>query len=159
MTDRKTSVSGAPADTWNTSNEMISSWQAFQIWEEKWFILCYDPVEYFHFIPTVWASLVAQMVKNLPAMQETQVQYLGQEDALEKETATHSSILAWRMGYCPWGCIESDTTKQLIDFIRSIVQFLHSKPLLIIFQMWAITWLSVILWEIDFHQFETFREK
>ena len=40
------------------------------------------------------ASLVAQMVKNLPAMQETQVQSLGQEDPLGKEMATHSSILA-----------------------------------------------------------------
>ena len=40
------------------------------------------------------ASLVAQMVKNLPAMQETQVQFLGQEDPLEKGMATHSSILA-----------------------------------------------------------------
>ena len=37
------------------------------------------------------------MVKNLPAMQETQVQFLGQEDTLEKEMATHSSILAWRI--------------------------------------------------------------
>ena len=45
------------------------------------------------------ASLVAQSVKNLPAMQETQVQFLGQEDPLEKEMATHSSILAWRI---PW---------------------------------------------------------
>ena len=41
-----------------------------------------------------WASLVAQMVKNLPAMRETWVQSLGQED-LEKEMATHSSTLAW----------------------------------------------------------------
>ena len=40
---------------------------------------------------------VAQMVKNLPVMQETQVQSLGQEDFLEKEIATHSSILAWRI--------------------------------------------------------------
>ena len=40
-------------------------------------------------------SLVAQRVKNLPAMQETQVGPLGQEDPLEKEMATHSSILAW----------------------------------------------------------------
>ena len=39
------------------------------------------------------------MVKNLPAMQETQVQYLGQEDPLEKGMATHSRILAWRI---PW---------------------------------------------------------
>ena len=48
----------------------------------------------------VWgASLVAQMVKNLPAMRETWVQSQGQEDPLEKEMATHSSILAWRI---PW---------------------------------------------------------
>ena len=43
------------------------------------------------------ASLVAQMVKNLPAIQETQVQPLGQEDPLEKGMAMHSSILAWRI--------------------------------------------------------------
>ena len=42
------------------------------------------------------ASLVAQMVKSLPAVQETQVQSLGGEDPLEKGMATHSSILAWR---------------------------------------------------------------
>ena len=42
------------------------------------------------------ASLVAQMVKRLPAMRETWVQSLGQEDRLEKEMATHSSILAWK---------------------------------------------------------------
>ena len=45
------------------------------------------------------ASLVTQTVKNLPAMQETQVQSLGREDTLEKGMATHSSILAWRI---PW---------------------------------------------------------
>ena len=44
-----------------------------------------------------WASLVAQMVKNLPAVQETWVRSLGWEDPLEKEMATHSSILAWRI--------------------------------------------------------------
>ena len=44
-----------------------------------------------------WASLVAQMVKNLPAMCETWVQSLGQEDSLEEEMATQSSILAWRI--------------------------------------------------------------
>ena len=45
------------------------------------------------------ASLVAQLVKNLSAMQETQVQSLGQEDPLQKEMATHSSILIWEI---PW---------------------------------------------------------
>ena len=46
-----------------------------------------------------WASLVAQSVKNLLAMQETWVQFLGREDSLEKETATHSSALAWRISW------------------------------------------------------------
>ena len=45
------------------------------------------------------ASLIAQLVKNLPAMQETQVRFLDQEDPPEKEMATHSSILAWKI---PW---------------------------------------------------------
>ena len=46
-----------------------------------------------------WASSVAQLIKNLPAGQETWVQSLGWEDPLEKAKATHSSILAWRI---PW---------------------------------------------------------
>ena len=58
--------------------------------------------------------MVAQMVKRLPAMQETRVQSLDWEDPMEKEIATHSSILAWEiswtesslMGYSPWGCKE-----------------------------------------------------
>ena len=52
-----------------------------------------------HIYTYIWSSLVAQMVKNLPAMQEIQVQSLGQEVPLEKGMATHSSILAWRI---PW---------------------------------------------------------
>ena len=61
-----------------------------------------------------WASLVAQRVKNPPAVQQTRVQSLGQEDPLEKGMATHSSTLAWRIprkrslvGYCPWSHKES----------------------------------------------------
>ena len=46
-----------------------------------------------------WASLVAQLIKNLPVMQETWVRSLGWEDSLEKRKATHASILAWRI---PW---------------------------------------------------------
>ena len=63
------------------------------------------------------ASLIAQLAKNLTTVQETWVQFLDQEDPLEKEMATHSSILAWRI---PWteepgrlqsmGLQESDTT-------------------------------------------------
>ena len=63
---------------------------------------------------------MAQTVKNLPAMWGTQVQFLGQEDLLQKETETHSSMLAWKI---PWteesgglqsmGCKESNATEQL----------------------------------------------
>ena len=63
-------------------------------------------------------KILAQMVKCLPTKQKTQVQSLGQEDPLEKEMATHSSILAWKFpwtedpwGYSPWGPKESDTTE------------------------------------------------
>ena len=63
-------------------------------------------------------SLVAQTVRNLPAIQETQVQSLGPEDPLEKEMAIHSSILAGKLhgqrslaGYSPRGGKESDTTE------------------------------------------------
>ena len=47
----------------------------------------------------LWASLVAQTVKNLPAVQETWVRSLGWEEPLEKEMPTHSSVLAWKI---PW---------------------------------------------------------
>ena len=47
----------------------------------------------------IWASLVAQRVKNKPVTQETRVQFLGQEDLLEKGIATHSDFLAWKI---PW---------------------------------------------------------
>ena len=52
-----------------------------------------------HNIMNKWASLVAQRVKRLPAMRETWVRSLGQEDRLEKEIPTHSSTLAWKI---PW---------------------------------------------------------
>ena len=66
------------------------------------------------------ASPVAQMVKNLPAMQETQVWSLGQEDTLVKEMVTHSSTLPWRIpwteepgNYSSWGCKELNMAEQL----------------------------------------------
>ena len=60
------------------------------------------------------------MIKRLPEMRETRVQSLGREDPLEKEMATHSSTLAWKInglrsliGYSPWGCKESNMTERL----------------------------------------------
>ena len=73
----------------------------------------------YHWKLGVANSLVAQLVRNLPAMQETQVQSLGREDPMEKEMETHSSILAWKI---PWtealqatvhGIAESDATERL----------------------------------------------
>ena len=69
----------------------------------------------------IGSSTVTNIPK--PTMQETRVQSLGWEDLLEKEMATHSSILAWKIswwkslvGYSPWGCKESDTTEPLFIF-------------------------------------------
>ena len=66
-----------------------------------------------------WASLVAQLVKNLPAMWEIWIRSLSWEDPLEEGMATHSGILAWRIpidrgalaGYSPWDHKEQDTTE------------------------------------------------
>ena len=76
------------------------------------------------------ASLVAQRLKRLPAMQETWVWSLGQEDHLEKEMATHSSILPWRIpwteepvGYSPWGSEEFGH-----DWVTSLSVFNGNKP-------------------------------
>ena len=108
------------------------------------------------------ASLVVQTVKNLPAVWETQVWALGWEDPLEKEMATHSSILAWRIpwtkrslvGYSPWACKESDTTKWLTHthhslLICSIVDGLSdSSQCLAVINHAAMTVLVPGFWEI-----------
>ena len=74
------------------------------------------------------ASLVAQLVKNPPAVQETQVWSLGEEDPLEKELATHSTIFldrgAWQATVSPLGRKESDMTVWLTN---KTVQFLYLK--------------------------------
>ena len=71
-------------------------------------------------LPLPLSYLVAQMVKNLSAMQEPWIQSLGREDPLEKEMAMHCSILAWRahgqrglVGYGPWSQKELDMTERL----------------------------------------------
>ena len=72
------------------------------------------------------ASLVAQIVRNPPAMQKTWVLSLGQEDSLEKGVATHFSILIWRIPWteepgklCPWGHKELDMAERLIHSCRT----------------------------------------
>ena len=73
-------------------------------------------------IISLWKGLlVAQLVKNPPALLKTWVRSLGSEDPLEKGTATHSSILTWRIPETAlsWGCKESDTTEWLSLFLES----------------------------------------
>ena len=67
------------------------------------------------FVMSKIPSLVAQSVKNLPAVQETRVQFLGREDPLEKEMATHSSILAWKISWTeePGGLQSMGSGKEL----------------------------------------------
>ena len=76
---------------------------AVETWSLKHWTTRAFPILVFFFsirlLAFFWASLVVQMVKNPPAMWETWVRSLGWEDPLEKGTATHSSILAWRI---PW---------------------------------------------------------
>ena len=83
----------------------------------QWYVQCYsDDNKDIHlqaliFILTFYfvlrASLLTQTVKNLPVMQKTQVQTLGQEDPLEKGMTTHSSILAWRIPWTDHGVAKS----------------------------------------------------
>ena len=86
---------------------------------------------------TLSASLVvAQMLKSLPAMHETQVWSLGREDSLEKGMATHSNILAWRIpwtggltGYSPWGCRHNWATNTFTShIILFLLLFLFLSP-------------------------------
>ena len=114
------------SNIWSQTTQVPSDSKQ-KVWLMKWNMIyvnnCEDILKVLHsFIPpykhlvlesksTAWwsllirapypcfVSLVAQMVKCLPAMQETQVRFLGQEDPLEKEMAIHSSILAWKI---PW---------------------------------------------------------
>ena len=76
------------------------------------------------------AALVAQMVKNLPAMRETQVRSLGQEDTLEKGMATHSSTLAWRVSWTeePWRATVHGVTKSQIQ-MSDVPSVSQEKPI------------------------------
>ena len=77
------------------------------------------------------SSLIARLVKNPPAMQEIPVQFLGWEDPLEREMATHSSILAWKILWTEkcsrlqlWGHRESNMTEQLCTHTRKYANYI-----------------------------------
>ena len=114
------------------------------------------------------ASLVAQMVKNLPAMQEAWVWSLGQEGPLEKGIATHSSILGWRTPWTeepasPRGRRESDATEQLTLALPSKVKnrrhliHVHPSYIYVYFTVYAYLWVyekllnSICKYILSFH--------
>ena len=109
--------------------------------------VCQKVLRFFYTI--LWVSLVAQMVKNLPAVRETWVQSLGWEGPLEKGMATHSNILAWRIpwkrslvGYSPWGHRESDTN-ELLTLSHNLHTILWKNPKELFGQpnsYWAVEW-------------------
>ena len=86
--------------------------------------------------PHILSSLVAQTVKHLPTWRETRVQSLGWEDLLEKEMATHSSILAWKIPWTeepggPRGRKELDTTERLhFTILKVVCSVAQSRPTL-----------------------------
>ena len=87
----------------NFQKEIYSLWNKGLNWQEFLFFFFFllndnsTHTEYILVFPLIWSSLVVQMVRNLPAMQDAWIQSLGQEDLLEKEMASHSRILAWRI--------------------------------------------------------------
>ena len=140
----------------NIAQTVFSSSLTFLIYEKEKVILIYNKRDGFQKVPDslcsgtqqllvalspihYYASLVAQLVKSLPVMQETWVRSLGWEDPLEKEMAAHSSILAWRI---PWteepgglqsmGSQESDTTQRLHHHHQD-------SPLKVTKKTWAIS--------------------
>ena len=123
------------------------TWLLIRCLVSNWFLLSLIVVRFFihalfhQWVEELWvssllekrASLVAQMVKCVPTIRETQVQSLGWEDLLEKEMATHSSILAWKI---PWmeepGRLQSMGSQRVghdratsISFFLSFLEVLH----------------------------------
>ena len=100
----------------------LFSWVPKSLWTETAGMKLKDACSLEEKLWQTWASLVAQMVKRLPAMWETWVQSLSWKNSLEKEMATLSSILAWRIPwtegpdrlYYPWGRKESDMTEHTL---------------------------------------------
>ena len=154
-------ISGTnPTKLWCCIILLIYFWTWFPtiLWRIFAFIKGVVLVYSFHLLYYLcWASLVTQTVKNLPAMQETQVQSLGQEDPLEKGMAAHSSILAWSF---PWTeetvelqsvrsqRIRYDWATNTLLFCFNIKEFfcVFLPPLLNIFCFCEVHTISVLYW-------------
>ena len=120
---------------------MARKWKSY-----KWYLdLSRWSYLFFNHYGYIGASLIAQMVKRLPTMQETRVRSLGWEDPLEKEMATHSSILVWRIPWTEeipvhgvsksgtrlsdftlWLCYLSDTPESMFSYLLPSPHYLLS---------------------------------
>ena len=117
-------VDSSPLSHQGSPTDNSHSWLMFHagIPSFFWFIYRYPQFLY---------SLVVQTVKSLPAMRETQVQSLGQEDPLEKEMATHSSILSWRIPWTeePGGLESMGSQKVRHDWVTNTFTFFQTIAL------------------------------
>ena len=102
----------------------------------------------------LWVSLLTQMVKNLPAIQETEVQFLGWEDLLEKGMTTHSSILAWRIPWTEESSRLQSTGLQRVghDYLTNTFTFSHAILNKVLEHLWILV--SLIL-EVSWNQSPT----
>ena len=99
---------------------------------------------------------MAQIVKNLPAMRETWVQSLGQEDPLEKAMAIHSVFLPGEIcrqrslvGYSAWSCKESDTTEQLMLLLsQHLAKYIVKTKHYLLYECFPITFSGTIVWTL-----------
>ena len=101
-----------------------------------------------------WASLVTQTVKNLPAMRESWVRSLGQEDPLEKGMALHSVFLPGEihgqrrlLGYSAWSRKESDTAEQLaLSLSQHLAKYIVKTKHYLLYECFPITFSGTIVW-------------
>ena len=92
-------MASGPITLWQIDGKTVETVTDFIFWAPKSPQMVTAAMKLKDTYSLEWGSLVAQRLKRLPAMQETWVRSLGREDPLEKEMATHSSILAWRISW------------------------------------------------------------
>ena len=115
--------------SWQMGENLSKTLLIYNNWLTQLYVLIYNSLNLCVQPWSRWAFLVAQMVRNLPAMWEIWVRPLSWEDTLEEGVATHSSRLVWRIpmdrgawqALSPWGCKELDMTERLSTHTDAII--------------------------------------
>ena len=130
----------------------ILLWTPFLL-KTHWPIAALSP-SIFNHLSACWASLVAQRVKHLPAMQETWVRFLDQEDPLEKEMAIYSSTLAWKIPWTEKPCRLQSMGSQRVghDWATSLSLYQHASMLKYINSLFMISSDSIPRYSLNFFQ-------